>query len=84
VKALLDFAEESSVEVKGAIVDGMVFDANQALELSKLPSREELLAKLMGTMNAPLQHFLYALNGVTTKLVRTLKAVEEKKREEEG
>jgi large subunit ribosomal protein L10 len=84
VKALLDFAQESPVEVKGAIVDGMVFDANQALELSKLPSREELLAKLMGTMNAPLQHFLYALNGVTTKLVRTLKAVEEKKREEEG
>lgn len=80
VKALLDFAQDSTVQVKGAIVDGMVFDAAQAEELSKLPSREELLAKLMGTMNAPLQHFLYALNGVPTKLVRTLKAVEEQKR----
>jgi large subunit ribosomal protein L10 len=82
VKALLDYGKEHSVEVKGAIIDGTVFDSVQAEKLSKLPSRDELLAKLMGTMNAPLQHFLYALNGVPTKLVRALKAIQEKKEEE--
>mgnify|MGYP006303365979 FL=1 len=82
VKAILDFGKEYSVEVKGAIIDGTVFDAAEAERLSKLPSREELLAKLMGTMNAPLQQFLYALNGVPTKLVRVLKAVQEKKEQE--
>lgn len=82
VKAILDYGKEFSVEVKGALIDGAVFDAAQAEKLAELPSRDELLAKLMGTMNAPLQHLLYAMNGVPTKLVRALKAVQEKKEQE--
>jgi large subunit ribosomal protein L10 len=83
IKALLDYGKENPVEVKGAIIDGAVFDSAQAERLSKLPSRDELLAKLMGTMNAPLQHFLYALNGVPTKLVRVLKAIQDQKEQGE-
>ena len=82
VKTLLDFGREHSVEVKGALIDGNIFDAVQAEKLSRLPSREELLSKLMGTMNAPLQHLMYAMNGVPTKLVRALKAVQEQKEQE--
>jgi large subunit ribosomal protein L10 len=82
VKTLLDFGKEYSVEVKGALIDGNVFDAVQAEKLSQLPSREDLLAKLMGTMNAPLQHLMYAMNGVQTKLVRALKAIQEQKEQE--
>jgi len=82
VKAILDYGKEFPVEVKGALIDGVVFDAAQAEKLSELPSRDELLAKLMGTMNAPLQHLLYAMNGVQTKLVRVLKALQEKKEQE--
>lgn len=80
-KILFEFARETPVEVKGALVNGRVFDAAQTEALSKLPTREQLLAQLMGTMQAPLQNFVYALNGVTTKLVRTLQAVADKKAE---
>lgn len=81
LKALLEFAKENPVQVKGALVDDIVFDAAQAEELSKLPTREELLAKLMATMNAPLQYLVYAMNGVPQKLVQVLQAVADKKQE---
>ncbi|MCX7787101.1 MAG: 50S ribosomal protein L10 [Spirochaetes bacterium] len=78
-KSLLEFAKETSVKVKGGLVEGKVFDDKQIVLFSKLPSRVELLASLMGTMRAPVQNLVYAMNGVTTKLVRTLQAVAEKK-----
>jgi len=78
-KSLLEFAKETSVKVKGGLVEGKVFDDQQIVLFSKLPSRAELLASLMGTMRAPVQNLVYAMNGVTTKLVRTLQAVAEKK-----
>jgi len=79
VKSLIDFARESSVQVKGGLIAGRVYDAKQVAEYSKLPTRPELLAILMGTMNAPVQNLVYAIGGVTTKLVRTLQAVADKK-----
>ncbi|TFH49483.1 MAG: 50S ribosomal protein L10 [Lysobacterales bacterium] len=81
-KVLFDFAKEAPVDIKGALVDGQVFDAVQTEAFSKLPRRDQLLAQLMRTMNAPLQNFVYVLNGVTTKLVRTLQAVADKKAQE--
>lgn len=80
-KQLLEAGEEWPVVVKGAIISGGVFDAEQVKAYSKLPGRNELIAMLMGTMNAPLQNLAYAINGVTTKLVRTLQAVADKKAE---
>jgi len=38
----------------------------------------------MGTMNAPLRNLMYCMNGVSSKLVRTLAAVAEKKKAEGG
>lgn len=78
-KIIVDYAKDAPVDLKGSWVDGQLFDAAQTEALSSLPSREQLLAQLMSTMNAPLQNFVYALNGVTTKLVRTLQAVADKK-----
>jgi large subunit ribosomal protein L10 len=81
-KSLMDFARETSVKIKGGLVDGQVFNDRQMEALSKLPSKAELIAKLMGTINAPLQNLVYAMNGVTSKLVRTLAAVADKKKSE--
>ncbi len=83
VKALIDFGKDTPLELKGAIIDGTLFDAKQAEAFSKLPTRDELLAMLMGTMNAPLRNLMYAMNGVASKLVRTLQAVADKKKEQE-
>lgn len=82
-KSILDFSRDTSVKIKGGLVEGQVFDDKQVEALSRLPSKMELIAKLMGTMNAPVQHLVYAMSGVTSKLVRTLAAVADKKKESE-
>jgi len=78
-KTLLDFAKDTPVEMKGGYLEGSIFDETGVVAFSKLPTRIELIAKLMGTMNAPVQNVAYVLNGVTEKLVRTLAAVADKK-----
>ncbi|WP_028974538.1 50S ribosomal protein L10 [Spirochaeta cellobiosiphila] len=78
-KALLEFAEENPIAVKGGLIAGGSYDHKQVEAYSKLPTRIELIQKLMGTMNAPAQNMVYVLNGVTTKLVRTLQAVADQK-----
>jgi large subunit ribosomal protein L10 len=47
--------EGASIEVKGALLDGEFYNAEQIEAFSKLPSRLELIASLMGTMKAPVQ-----------------------------
>jgi len=78
-KTLLDFGKEAPVVMKGGYLDGSIFDAPGVEAFSKLPTRVELIAKLMGTMQAPVQSVAFVLNGVTSKLVRTLAAVAEQK-----
>lgn len=78
-KILFQATKETPVAVKGGIINGNVFTAEQVEAYSKLPSRDELIASLMGTMRAPLQNFVYVLNAVPQKLVRTLQAVADQK-----
>lgn len=81
-KAILDFSKETTVKVKGGLMDGLVFDAVGVEAFSKLPTKIELIQMLMGTMKAPINNVVYVLNGVSEKLVRTLDAVREKKAQE--
>lgn len=78
-KELFAFAKDAPVEVKGGIIAGDVFDSAEMEAYSKLPSKLELIAKLMGTMNAPVQNLVYILNAVPEKFVRTLQAVADDK-----
>lgn len=78
-KVLFEFSSDTSVSVKGAIINGNVFDFDQVEEYSKLPTRDELIAKLMSAMNGPLMNLMYTLQAVPQKLVRTLQAVADEK-----
>ncbi len=78
-KTLMDFSRETPLKVKGGLIEGGLFSGDQVAAFSRLPSRNDLLAMLMGAMNAPLQNFVYGLNGVTQKLVRTLQAIADQK-----
>lgn len=80
-KTLIELAKEyqEKLNVKGGLIGKSVFNAKEIEAYSKLPTRLELYASLMGTMKAPLQNFVYATNGITTKLVRTLQAVADQK-----
>jgi large subunit ribosomal protein L10 len=78
-KVLFDFTKDSTLKIKGGLIEGKVVSSTEVEAISKLPGRNELYAILMGTMNAPLTNMVYAMNGVITKLVRTVQAVAESK-----
>jgi len=78
-KIIVDFSKESSVKLKGGLVDKSFYDKTMIEAFSRLPGRNQLIAMLMSAMNGPISNLVYALNDVPTKLVRTLKAVEEAK-----
>ena len=78
-KVLLQFETSSSLSIKGSLVGSMLYNREQTRAIAQLPSRNELIAKLMATMNAPLQQFTYCLNGTVQKLARTLQAIADKK-----
>ena len=78
-KSILDFGKEAPISIKGGIIGDKLFTTAEVEAFSKLPTKIELIAKLMGTMKAPIQNMVYILHAVPTKLVRTLQAVADKK-----
>ncbi len=81
-KVMIDFMKTAPLTIKGGVIDGKIFSSRDIEALSRLPGRQELLAGLLGTMNAPIRNMMYAMNGVASKLVRTLAAVADKKGKE--
>lgn len=79
-KAMSEFIKEhKKLEIKAAILEGQIIDAAQVKALANLPSREVLLAKVLGGMQAPMYGFAGALQGLLRNLVYVLDAVREKK-----
>ncbi len=75
-KVLSDFAKgHEKFVITGGAMPGQVMSAKDITALASLPSREELLAKLVGTMQAPIAKFVRTLNEVPSKFVRGLAAV---------
>jgi large subunit ribosomal protein L10 len=81
-KVLFDFARETpALKVKGALIGKSVYNAAQTEAYSKLPGKLELISMLMSVMNGPARNLAAALNDVPSRLVRTIKAVADKKGE---
>ncbi len=79
-KVMSRFAKDNDkLKITVGAMNGSLIDLNAIESLSKLPGRDELLAKLMGTMNAPAQKFVSTLNEVPTAFVRVLSAIAEAK-----
>lgn len=74
------FAKDNDkLVIRAGALAGSVLDANGVKALATMPSREELLSKLLGTMQAPIAQFVRTLNEVPTKFVRALAAVRDAK-----
>ncbi|MDR0323905.1 MAG: 50S ribosomal protein L10 [Treponema sp.] len=81
-KILFDFTREApALQVKGALVGDSVYNAAQTEAFSKLPGRLELISMLMSVINGPARNLASALNDVPSRLVRTIKAIADKKAE---
>jgi large subunit ribosomal protein L10 len=79
-KVLQEFAKTNDkLIVRGGAMPGYVMDAAGVKALASMPSREELLAKLLGTMQAPVTKFVQTLNEVPGKFVRTVAALRDSK-----
>lgn len=62
-------------KVKLAVLEGSLMDEAQIIRLSSLPSRQVLIAQLVGTLNSPIQGLVVVLNGNLQKLVMALNAI---------
>lgn len=79
-KVLQEFAKTNDkLVIKGGAMPNYVMDANGVKALASMPSREELLATLLGTMQAPVTKFVQTLNEVPGKFVRTVAALRDSK-----
>jgi large subunit ribosomal protein L10 len=78
-KVLVEWMKNETIKIKGGIIDQKKVAASQVEVISNLPGKNELIAMLMGTMNAPVRNMMYAMKGVAQKLAGTLKAVADKK-----
>ena len=79
-KVLQDFAKANErLVIRAGALPNSIIDANAIKALAALPSREELLAKLLGTMQAPTVKFVQTLNEVPTSFVRALAAVRDQR-----
>lgn len=70
---------QDKVVVKSAFVDGGKVDVNGVKELASMPSKEELIAKMLGSLQAPLTNFVGVLTAMPRGLVCALNAIAEKK-----
>jgi len=76
VKFLKEVMEDKAFPTfKAGYISGNVMDSSQMSALSKLPSREELLAKVLGSAQAPLSRFVGVTQGIIRKFVYAVDAV---------
>jgi large subunit ribosomal protein L10 len=84
-KILVKFAEEYELpRLKAGVVEGKVIDAKDVLALAKLPSKEELMSKLLGGIMSPGNRLVSVLQGSLRNLLYALNAIVEKKQSEPG
>lgn len=78
-KAISDFARTSRIlTIKGGVLENSIVTAREIEDLATLPSREELLGKLLGLINSPIQGLVNVLSGPSRGFVQVLNAYAEK------
>ena len=79
-KALVEFAKKNNIfELKAGMLDGKLLAVADIQALAELPSRDELLAKMLGSMSAPATNFVGVLAAVPRTFVQVLAAIKDQK-----
>src|SRR5688572_16773733 len=71
--------DHESIKILGGLLDDQWMSAEQVKALAKLPSKQQLIGQLVGTLNAPISGFVNVLNGNLRGLVVALNAIKEAK-----
>ena len=77
VKKFIETAKKG--EIIGAVLDGKLLSAEETKALANLPSKEELFAKMLGSINSPASGIVGCVNGVMASLTRAIAAVRDQK-----
>lgn len=80
-KTIKEFGDKNNdaITIKGGFGEGRVLDEAQANRMATLPSRDELIASVVGGIAAPVTGLVFALNGIVSEFVYTLQAVADQK-----
>ncbi len=79
IKAIFEFAKtHENVKINGGLLDGRVLSGKDLLEIASLPPRDVLLAKLLGTLQAPMVNLVSVLQAPMRDLVGVLDQVSKK------
>lgn len=79
-KILFDFSKKNiALKISGGVLDGEILSGEQIIALAKLPSKEQLLSKLLWTLNSPMSGLASVLNGNSRKLVYLLSNIKSNK-----
>lgn len=79
-KVLTDFAKDNDkLDLKMGVLQGSALKSKDIEALAKMPSKEELIAKLMGSMQAPMQNLVSVLSQIPRQVVNVLEAVRKQK-----
>ncbi|RAP37670.1 50S ribosomal protein L10 [Candidatus Marinamargulisbacteria bacterium SCGC AAA071-K20] len=79
-KILVKFSKQNeNLDIKGGILDNQFVDIKIITELSKLPSKQELIAKTIGQIKAPLTGLVASLSSPVNGFINVLRSIQEKK-----
>jgi large subunit ribosomal protein L10 len=80
IKTIVEYAKDTELpKVKSALVEGVYANSSKVLEISEIPSKEELVARLVGGLKSPLSGLTNTLGGVQRKFVYAVNAIKTKK-----
>ena len=84
-RVIKDFAKDNDkLVVKAVAVGGTLYGAKDIERLASLPTKDQAISMLLGTMLAPISKFVRTLAEPTAKFVRTVKAVADKQQPAAG
>lgn len=79
-KAVSQFIKETKkCEILGAVLDGKLLTDKETKDLANLPSKSELYAKMLGSINSPASGIVGSINAVMAQLTRAMAAVRDQK-----
>jgi len=79
IKKFFEFTKDKKdIQILGGYIDDKLITQDEVITLSNLPSKDEMIAKLIGSMNAPLSNFVGVNREVYSKFVRVIKAYKDK------
>ena len=79
-KVIVEFAKaHDKMQIKAGVVDGKVVSVDEVKAIASLPPKEVLVAKMLGSLNAPISGLVRTLNGTLSKVVYALDAVRQEK-----